>query len=175
MLWNGGESVARAAATDLDAHLVGPPSAGPLSVAKLDILAEWAASIVVSDVMVNFTAPVGNIYCGITLPAKSLVLSVQAKLQTNISRDPSTTRIGIGWDNGGDTGYNLYGQITSFTKNAGAPKIPNAWTVLPTLQELRLTAMGTTGGGVVGTIGAAGQSIRVKVVYFNSAPLPTVP
>lgn len=174
MLWAEGQAIIQAATADLDAHLVGPPTAGPLSVAKLDALDYWSREVVVIDRIVTFTGPTGSILIGTTLPANTLVFSCQGNLQTAISAAGGAARIGIGWNTGVDTGYNKYGQFTAFAKNTKQRRVPSGYSLTDVAESLRLTAMAATGGAKTGTIGDVGQSIRVVLLSLQLTDLPSV-
>lgn len=178
MLFGVGESSKQAAvalaAADLDNHLVAPPTDGPISVNMLNLLVVWGNQVIILDQIVNFVAPVPTIIIS-TLPTNSVIVSVQANLQTAITVTGGATRIGIGWNNGLNTAYNKYGQYTTFTKNSKTNKIYSPWETMLVSETWRLTAMGPSGGGIVGTIGAAGQSARIRAVYLNPTPLPNAP
>jgi hypothetical protein len=177
MLWGVGESSKRAAeaaaAADLDAHLAGPPTAGPLSVAKLDALDYWAREIVVVEQVTTFTAPVASLRF-LEVPAEAVILAVQANLETAITGAGGAVKVGIGTS----ASLNKYGQTTGLTKNLKIIRTPD-WAFLAPTETLQFAALRANNnpGGTIGppAFGPRVERIRTRVLYLNLPSLPDAP
>jgi len=175
MLFGIGESSKQAAVTiaaaDLDAHLAGPPTAGPLSIINFDRLDYWSKNLIVVDSITTFTTAVSYIYLNMpNIPVRSVIVFVQGNLETNITGGGGATRIGIS-----SFGFSpsLYGQFSSLVKNSKLNLIPS-WSALLVTGAMVANAVlpDSTAGG---TIGASGQKIRIKIGYLSLSSLPNAP
>lgn len=176
MLFGIGESSKQAAvviaAADLDAHLMGPPTAGPLSVINFDRLDYWSKNLIIIDSITTFTTATSQIYLNmINIPVGSLIMLVQGNLETNITGAGGAVKIGISTLGGSPS---TYGQFLSLEKNIKLNKIVAAWSPLIVTGSMVANALlsNNTAGG---TIGVSGQKIRIKMAYLNLSSLPNAP
>ena len=100
---------------------------------------------------------------GYNIPAKSLVLSVAANIESTITL-ATATKVGIGVS--GD--LDKYGKITGGTKNGKVTTI-NTPTALDAGEDILIYAVDDN-GDAAGTI--AGGSIRVRIVIMTQDALP---
>jgi hypothetical protein len=93
------------------------------------------------------------------LPANSIVLSVQANIQSALTGGGNTTKVGIGSASDPD----LYGKTAALTKNAKIDHLPAAVAVIATATTVRVSAC--QDGGTEGTTALTVGSVRVRIVY----------
>lgn len=175
-------------AADLDAHLIGPPSAGALSVSTFDVLDVFgrtgtittgddaaAAALrlgatvtegweirVLDETVDMLTSAAASWDLAIDIPDAAVILSVQVNLQQAISAT-TATKVGIG--TAGDP--DLYGKTSGLSANAKIDTIPD-YAVNSGAVDVQLFAVdvngdaaGDIGGGATGT-----DEVRVRIVYI---------
>ena len=170
MLWQAGKSTVGAMQAYVDARVAGPPTAGPLSVAKIDLLDWWSRELTVVDQVTVIASPVASLPL-MTVPAGSVVLSAQITLNTPVAGaigPPATTKLGIG-----TTALpHKYGQTTGLAQNSKS-NVVAAWSPpLAAAEAMRFFAL-LADGSAGGTIGPG--RIRTLVAYVALTPLPDVP
>lgn len=172
MLWGIGESSKSAAvelaAADLDAHLLGPPTAGPLSVTQLNMLADWSQRYIVFEQIVTINPPAASFDLAIDFPANATAISFQINLETLITGTGLVRKVGLGTPATAD----LFGKTLNLLKNSKINMAMGA-TVLnsTTPVDIRLYAVNNS-GTATGTMGGPGQIIRVRLIYIFLESLP---
>lgn len=99
------------------------------------------------------------------VPANSVILTVQANLNTAVTGDASgddgLTKVGIGITSDPDK----YGKTAALTKNAKSDFIP-AWALLSSAETVCVKAADNAGAAVTEKFTAGGK-VRVRIVYIT--------
>lgn len=175
MLWGVGESCKSAAvaiaAADLDAHLQGPPTAGPLTVPQFDMLRSWGQRYTLVDEIVTIDPPAQVFDVSSDFPINAVVISLQINLETTITKTGLATKVGLGTTATADK----YGKTLDLLKNSKINTVILGVVSPATLPaDIRLFSVNNS-GTPTGTMGGPGQQIRVRRTYIVLDSLPNAP
>ncbi len=101
------------------------------------------------------------------VPAGSVILSVQANIQTAVTAGGTSVKVGLG-AHAGTT--NTYGNTSGLTKNLKIDTVPAAWAVLGSDLTIDVCACASTASGLGDTNFSAG-TVRVRVVFLARVSL----
>lgn len=175
MLWGVGESSKAAAvaiaAADLDTHMEGPPTEGPLLVSQLDRLVDGVQRYLIVEKTVAIGFPPRMIWGFFTdFPTNGTVVSLQINLKTAITGVEGAVKVGLG-----SSVPDEFGKTLDLGKNRkidtamiGAP----VGFILPSM--LGLCAVNTN-GVLTGRIGGSDERIQVRMTYLTLNSMPDAP
>lgn len=137
--------------------------AGAIAVGMGSTSAEGLQTVIV-DKVIDLADNVALSNAVYILPAGSVIVSVQANVQSAITGGGTTVKAGLGVDADPDQ----YGLSAALTQNAKITTIPD-WAVLAAPTPVKLFACATNGaaGDTALTVG----SVRVRMVYLSAVNL----
>lgn len=157
------DATAKADAAEADAKAY---TDAELAGLDLDELAELSREIEILDDTVVADPAAASFDLSNVVPVGAVIVSVQVRLDTEITGVGGATKVGIGIvadpDKYGKTASLVSGQLVSTTP---------PWKVLGAQEDVQLYAVDDA-GDATGTIGGAGEGITVRVMYAQQAALP---
>lgn len=134
---------------------------GPVATEGLEVQCIDEVVVLTNAVKTNITN---------TIPIGSVILSVQANLQTAVvgdgTGDDGLVKVGISDDDGDP---DKYGKSTVLTQNAKIDTIPD-WAVLAGAAQLALYAVDAAGAAVTEKF-VGGETVRVRIVFLATNSL----
>lgn len=125
--------------------------------------------VTVIDEDVDLTTPAASFDLTSDVPSGAVIESVQVNLETAITGATGATAVGIGIASTEDK----YGETAALTKNSKVNTLPD-YVVLSGAEDIQLFA--TDGAGTpTGTVGGAGETIRVRIVFRTTNALDDAP
>jgi len=133
---------------------------------NLDELATLTQEMEILDDTVSLDPAAASFNLSDVVPIGAVILGVQLRLITTVTGANGGTNIGVGTA----ALASKYGMTTGLASGLTIDKIPN-WKVLTIPEDIRVWACGES-GVAHGTIGGAGESLKVRVTYLTLVPLP---
>jgi len=133
---------------------------------NLDELATLSQEMEILDDTVSLDPAAASFNLSDVVPSGAVIVGCQLRLETEVTGAGGAARVGLGVAGNA----NKYGMTTGLTSGLTIDKIPN-WKVLTAPEDVRVYALGA-GGGASGTIGGAGEGLKVRVTYVTLVPIP---